>query len=162
MADLDWDAVQCFFDAGLMGALPDLHVPDTSVEDWQSVLDLVKEEGWRSEYAEGLAMLPAPPAQVVLSRPAHAECAQVSVWLTPAMVVIFRFYAQDRIDFDIDVRVFHRQEDLDVFCQFLTVLGRRLGKPVLMDAEGGDGSHPVLGYVPAQDRVVQLAEPSVR
>ncbi|MCD0446385.1 hypothetical protein LO763_22475 [Glycomyces sp. A-F 0318] len=159
MADLRWEKMRYCFDPELMGALPDLHVPSTSTADWQAVLDLVREREWTHEYTEGRSVLSVPSAQTVLSRPADAECAQLRVWLTPVMVAIFRFYAEDRIDFDIDLRVFRGQADLDVFCEFLTVLGQRLGKPVLMDAEGGDGKHSVLGYSPTHDRVVCFVEP---
>jgi hypothetical protein len=95
----------------------------------------------------------------VLSRPVDAESAQLSVWLTAEMVAIFRFYSADTIDFDVDLREIQGQERFDMFCEFLTAIGRRLGKPVLMDAEGGDGSHPVLGFAVEQDRIVLLAEP---
>ena len=37
-------------------------------------------------------------------------------------------------------------------------IGRRLGKPVLMTPEG-DSGYPVLGFDPAADRVVLLADP---
>ncbi|MFK0262602.1 hypothetical protein ACIQU1_14850 [Streptomyces angustmyceticus] len=50
---------------------------------------------------------------------------------------------------------------LDVFCGFLQEIGRRLGKPVLMDLEG-DCGHPVLGFDVEADRVVLLTEPLVR
>ncbi|WP_265584281.1 hypothetical protein [Streptomyces acidicola] len=39
MPDLLWDDVKNFFEPDLMGSLPDVRVPDTSVEDWQAVLD---------------------------------------------------------------------------------------------------------------------------
>jgi hypothetical protein len=41
VADLLWDDVKCFFDLDSMGSLPDVRVPNTSVEDWQAVLDLI-------------------------------------------------------------------------------------------------------------------------
>lgn len=47
-----------------------------------------------------------------------------------------------------------------MFCGFLREIGRGLGKPVLMDPEGGYG-HPVLGFDVEADRVVLLAEPLV-
>ncbi|WP_211277702.1 hypothetical protein [Couchioplanes caeruleus] len=53
------------------------------------------------------------------------------------------------------------QERLEVFCGFLREIGRRLGKPVLMDSEFGYG-HPVLGFDVEADRVVLLAEPLAR
>ncbi|MGX1548164.1 hypothetical protein [Streptomyces adustus] len=48
-----------------------------------------------------------------------------------------------------------------MFCDFLREIGRRPGKPVLMDPEG-DSGHPVLGFDVDADRVVALAEPLVR
>ncbi|MFD7322412.1 hypothetical protein ACFV9D_15200 [Streptomyces sp. NPDC059875] len=159
MADLLWDDVRGFFDPDLMGALPDVLVPGTSVEDWQAVLDLVDARGWKHQYSEGASVLRVPRAEAVLSRPADVECPQLRVWLAADVLVIFRFHSADEIDFDVDLRQLQGQERLDLFCGFLTAIGRRLGKPVLMDAEGGDGSHPVLGFEVDSDRVRLLAEP---
>ncbi|MFD8261601.1 hypothetical protein ACFV19_22295 [Streptomyces griseoluteus] len=161
MADLLWDDVSCFFDPDLMGALPDLRVPDASVEDWQAVLDLVEARGWQFQYSEGETVLPVPRAETVLSRPADAECPNLRVWPTVDVLAIFRFHDDDEIDFDVDLRELQGQERLDVFCDFLREVGRRLGKPVLMDPEG-DYGHPVLGFDIEADRVVLLAEPLVR
>ncbi|WP_198667736.1 hypothetical protein [Glycomyces dulcitolivorans] len=162
MNDLRWNDVRGFFDPDLMGALPDLLVPGASVEDWQAVLDLVEERGWKHQYSERTEALPVPPAEVVLARPADAESAQLSVWLHAEVLAIFRFYSSDAIDFDVNLRELQGQDRLDLFCEFLSTIGRRLAKPVLMDAEGGDNAHPVLGYVVEHDRVVRLAEPFAR
>lgn len=161
MADLGWDDVSCFFDPDLMGSLPDLRVPDASVEDWQAVIDLVEARGWRCQYSEGETVLPVPRAETVLARPADAECPNLRVWPTADVLAIFRFYDADEIDFDVDLRELQGQERLDVFCDFLREIGRCLGKPVLMDPEGAYG-HPVLGFDVETDRVVILAEPLVR
>ncbi len=143
-----------------MGSLPDLRVPDASVEDWQAVLDLVEARGWKCQYSEGETVLPVPRAESVLSRPADAECADLRVWPTADVLAIFRFHDDEVIDFDVDLRELQGQERLDVFCGFLREIGRRLGKPVLMDPEG-DYGHPVLGFDVEADRVVLLAEPLV-
>lgn len=161
VADLLWDDVSCFFDPDLMGSLPDLRVPDASVEDWQAVLDLVEARGWQRQYSEGETVLPVPRAETVLSRPADAECPNLRVWPTADVLAIFRFQDDDEIDFDVDLRELQGQERLDVFCDFLREIGRGLGKPVLMDPEG-DRGHPVLGFDIEADRVVLLAEPLVR
>ncbi|MGW8570608.1 hypothetical protein [Streptomyces niveus] len=161
MADLLWDDVSCFFDPDLMGSLPDVRVPGASVEDWQSVLDLVVERGWKCQYSEGEAVLPMPRAEVVLARPADAECPNLRVWPVAGVLAIFRFYADDEIDFDVNLRELQGQERLDVFCGFLREIGRHLGKPVLTDPESDPG-HPVLGFDVEIDRVVLLAEPLVR
>ncbi|GGT34134.1 hypothetical protein GCM10010271_42830 [Streptomyces kurssanovii] len=104
VTDLLWDDVSCFFDPDLMGSLPDVRVPDTSVTDWQAVLDLVVEKGWRCQYSEGETVLPVPRAEGVLSRPAEAECPELRVWPTADVLAIFRFHADDEVDFDVDLR----------------------------------------------------------
>ncbi|CCK25070.1 hypothetical protein BN159_0691 [Streptomyces davaonensis JCM 4913] len=156
MADLLWDDVSAFFDPHSTGSLPDLSVPGTTVEDWQAVLDLVQAQGWTHEYFEGETRLPLPPAETVLSRPPDAECPSLRVWPVAEVLAIFRFYWDEEIDFDVDLRELQGQERLDVLCGFLRAIGRRLGKPVLMDPEGCHG-HPVLGFDVAADRVVLLA-----
>ncbi|MFE5812877.1 hypothetical protein ACFQ6S_05545 [Streptomyces sp. NPDC056479] len=161
MADLLWDDVSDFFDPDLMGPLPDVRVPDASVEDWQTVLDLVVEKGWKCRYCEGGTVLPMPRAEPVLARPADAEFPDLRVWPTADVLAIFRFHAADEVDFDVDLRELQGQERIDVFCGFLREIGRRLGKPVLMDPQG-DYGHPVLGFDVDADRVVVLADPLAR
>ncbi|MET9087038.1 hypothetical protein ABZX77_35085 [Streptomyces sp. NPDC004237] len=156
MADLLWDDVKRFFDLELVGSLPDVRVPNASVEDWQEVLDLVAEQGWTCQYAEGQTVLAVPRAETVLSRPAGTEFPELRVWPTADVLAIFRFQADDEVDFDVDLRELQGQDRLDVFCDFLREIGRRLGKPVLMDPEG-DYGHPVLGFDVQADRVVLLA-----
>ncbi|MFG1805020.1 hypothetical protein [Streptomyces sp. NPDC049040] len=161
MADLLWNDVKHFFDPDLMGSLPDVRVPDASVEDWQAVLDLVAEKGWECRYSEGDAVLPVPRAETVLSRSADAECPNLRVWPTAEVLAIFRFYAAGEIDFDVDLRDLQGPGRLDVFCGFVGDIGRHLGKPVLMDPEGDPG-HPVLGFDVEAQRVVVFAEPPDR
>ncbi|MFD5323541.1 hypothetical protein [Streptomyces sp. NPDC127092] len=157
MTDLLWDDVECFFDPDLMGALPDVRVPGASVEEWQAVLDLVGERGWKHQYSEGELVLPVPRAEDVLSRPSDAECPALRVWPTADVLAIFRFHTDQEVDFDLDLRELQGQDRLDVFCGFLREIGRRLGKPVLMDPEGDPG-RPVLGFDVEADRVVVLAK----
>lgn len=59
-----WDDVKCFFDPDMMGSLPGVRVPDASVEDWQAVLDLVAEQGWKCQYSEGETVFPVPRSTV--------------------------------------------------------------------------------------------------
>lgn len=160
MPDLLWDDVRNFFDPDLMGALPDVSVAGTSAEDWQAVFDLVRSSGWAWEYSEGGVAAPLPCAAEVLSRPADAETADLRVWPVPGVLAIFRPFSADEIDFDVDLRELQGQAGVDTLCGFLRAIGRRLGKPVAMTAEG-DYGNPVLGYDPAADRVVLLADPQL-
>lgn len=160
MSDLLWDEVKEYFDPHGpygMGALPDVRVPRTSADDWQAVLDLVVERGWTHEYLEGDKPLPLRRAAPVLARPSDAECPQLRVWPTEKVLAIFRFLAEEEIDFDVDLRDLQGQDRLDLFCDFLRAIGRRLGKSVFVDPEG-DYGHPFLAFDVAADRVVFLAE----
>lgn len=160
MAELVWDEVRSFFDPDLMGGLPDVHVPDTSVADWQTVLDLIGSSGWNWELTVDCSTTGLPSAEALFARPADAELPSIRVWPIPEVLTIFRPWFGDgsTIDFDVDLTELQGQERLDMFCGFLATVGRRLGKAVLMSAEGSC-EHPVLGFDPTADRVVLLAEP---
>lgn len=104
MTDLLRDDVSSFFDPDLMGTQPDVRVPNTSVENWQAVLDLVAEKSWKCQYSEGETVLPVPRAEAVLSRPAYAECPDLRVWEADDVLTIFRFHTDDEVDFDVELR----------------------------------------------------------
>ncbi|MFJ2665802.1 hypothetical protein ACIO14_15770 [Nocardia fluminea] len=158
MSDLLWKEVKNFFDPNLMGTLPDLWVPDVTVADWQGVFDLVQSSGWPWDYLEGDTVRPLPPAAEVLPPPADAEYIRLRVWPAPGVQVTFWPMSATAIDFDVDLRELQGQAGVDTLCDFVCVIGRRLGKPVLMSAEGQYG-YPLLGFDPAADRVVLLADP---
>ncbi|WP_404870740.1 hypothetical protein ACI1MP_00065 [Kitasatospora griseola] len=155
MPDLMWDDVRNFFDPDLMGALPDVCVEGATVEDWQAVFDLVRSSGWAWEYLEGGVAGPLPSAVEVLARPADAVTVDLRVWPAPDVLAVFRPWSADEIDFDVDLRELQDQAGVDILCGFLAAVGRRLGKQVVMTAEG-DYGHPVLGFDPAADRVVAI------
>ncbi|MEU8949366.1 hypothetical protein [Streptomyces sp. NPDC048489] len=158
MPDLLWDDVRNFLDPDLMGALPDVSVAGTSVDDWQAVFDLAGSGGWRWEYSEGCVRRPLPSAQEVLSRPVDADAALLKVWPVADVQVNFWPMSPGEIDFDVDLRELQGQEGVDVLCGLLGTIGRRLGRAVLMTGEG-DRGRPVLGFDPRADCVVVLADP---
>ncbi|WP_331760100.1 hypothetical protein OG285_36205 (plasmid) [Streptomyces sp. NBC_01471] len=157
MPDLLWDDVKNFFDPNLMGTLPDVSIADASVDDWQAVLDLVRSRGWTCEYSEDGAALWLPRAERMLARGVEASV-MLRVWPVPGVLAIFRPYAADSIDFDVDLRELQGQARLNVLCSFLRVIGRAMSKPVLFAPETDPG-HPVIGFDVEADRVVLLADP---
>jgi hypothetical protein len=74
------------------------------VENWQEVLDLVVEKGWKCQYCEGERVLPVPRAETVLAGPADADCPELRVWPAADVLAIFRLHADDELDFDVDLR----------------------------------------------------------
>ncbi|MEV6071611.1 hypothetical protein AB0L82_34150 [Nocardia sp. NPDC052001] len=159
MPDLQWDDVEELLDPNRIGSLPDVYVQEASVEDWQAVFDLIRTQGWAWEYYEGDRKRELPAAVDVLSRPADADCVTLRVWPISNVQMIFRPWLGE-IDFDVDLRQLQGQAGVDVLCDVLCAIGRRLGKPVLMCSEfdSFDSRSPVLGFDPAADRVVLLAD----
>lgn len=152
MSDLLWEDVQVWFDLDLNGTLPDVHVPATTVEDWRALVDLVQSEGWEFAYLVdgGARPLPATVEEMLSLREAGV---QLNVWPVPGVLAIFWLYEAEQLDFDVDLRELQGQSQLDVLCRFLSTIGRRLRKSVLMTPEGF-GNEPVLGYDVEADRVV--------
>ncbi|WP_238010254.1 hypothetical protein KZZ52_53235 [Dactylosporangium sp. AC04546] len=157
MPDLVWDDVRAWFDPEVNGVLPDVCVPDTTVADWQAVVDLVRSRGWAYEYSEN-GEVRRMPGQVedMLSRGAEAGV-MLKVWPAPQVLAIFRPWSADRIDFDVDLRELQGQERLDVLCGLFRAIGRRLAKPVLMSPEGLK-AQPVIGYRVEIDRVAVVTQ----
>ncbi|WP_405097907.1 hypothetical protein [Micromonospora sp. NBC_01412] len=153
MSDLLWEDVQVWFDLDLNGTLPDVHVPETTVEDWRALVDLVRSEGWQLAYLVDGGARPLPAAVEDMLSLREEVGVQLNVWPAPGVLAIFRLYEAEQIDFDVDLRELQGQQQLDVLCRFLTTIGRRLRKSVLMTPEGL-GNEPVLGYDVEADRVV--------
>ncbi|GAA4525162.1 hypothetical protein [Amycolatopsis samaneae] len=61
--------------------------------------------------------------------------------------------AEDRIDFDVDLRELQGQDRLDLFCGFLRAIGTCLAKPVSMATEGGGPGEVFLRFDPVADEV---------
>ncbi|MEV4583238.1 hypothetical protein AB0K16_59540 [Nonomuraea jabiensis] len=165
MPDLLWDDVKVLFDPEINGALPDVVVEGTTVEDWQVLLDLVGARGWQYAYSVGgeqmelISAVGMAEAAYAGSSPEPRVTPELRVWPIADMLIIFRMYQIESIDFDVDLRELQGQEGLDVLVDFFCLIGRRLGKSVLMSAEGSPG-HPNLGFDVDADRVVLMADPN--
>lgn len=79
------------------GALPDLFIPDATVEDWQAVLDLVTASGWRWQFEIGTTEQSLPTAASVFARRDGDETAVLKVWPQSGVLAIFRLYAETEV-----------------------------------------------------------------
>ncbi|TYB60694.1 hypothetical protein FXF51_31310 [Nonomuraea sp. PA05] len=167
MPDLLWDEVKDLFDPELNGALPDVVVEETTVEDWQALLDLVRARRWPHAYSVGgePAELVSAAAMVVSADgggvPELAVTPELHVRPIPEVLLIFRMYQPESIDFDVDLRELQGQERLNLLVDVLRAIGRHLGKSVSMSAEHSPG-HPDLAFDVEADRVILLADPARR
>ncbi|MEU6711303.1 hypothetical protein ABZ897_07440 [Nonomuraea sp. NPDC046802] len=162
--DLLWDDVKHLFDPQLNLALPDVVVEETTVDDWQALVDLVGSEGWRHAYSLGGEPMGFPSAAGMAAAASGTSESRLTpelrVWPVPEIQMVFRMYQPETIDFDVDLRELQGQERLNVLVDVLRAIGRRLGKSVLMYPEGS-GDRPDLGFDVEAGRVVLMADPGV-
>jgi hypothetical protein len=156
--DLLWDDVKSLFDPDANGTLPDVVVEGTTVEDWQVLLDLVQSRGWQYAYSLKGEPMELPSAAELVAAVSADATPELRVWPVPDVLVIFRVYQAESIDFDVDLRELQGQERLDVLVDVLRLIGQRLGKSVLMTPEGSP-DHPALGFDVEADRVVLMVDP---
>ncbi|MEV4291216.1 hypothetical protein AB0K40_37400 [Nonomuraea bangladeshensis] len=159
MPDLKWDDVKVLFDPEVNGVLPDVVVERTTVEDWQLLLDLVREQGWQYAYSVDGEPTELTSAAAMAEATHPGETPELRVWPINDMLLIFRMYQVESIDFDVDPSELQGQERLDVLMDVFRLIGRRLGKSVLLSAEG-DLGHPYLGFDVDADRTVLLVDPN--
>jgi hypothetical protein len=137
-----------------------------TLTDWETLLRLIRSQGWRCEYELREQMLPPPPSAADLFTADHDGWLRtLHVWPDPAMWWTVRLASPDEIDSDVSLFEIQGQERLDAFCGFLRTLGKTLDKRVLVYAEGDHSPEgypsypPMMAYELADDQVVFLAHP---
>ncbi|MEV0581288.1 hypothetical protein [Nonomuraea sp. NPDC050310] len=137
--------------------MPDVVIERTTVDDWQTLIDLVRTRGWRHAYSLSGKPKRLPAAAEMVAAAAEGKASELRVWPVPDVLAIFRVYRAVSIDFDVDLRELQGQERLDILVAFLKAIGRALGKSVLMTPEGC--GRPDLGFDVAADRAVRMSDP---
>jgi len=118
------------------GALRDLLVLETSMDDWQRLIDFIGTQTTKITYAENGKTLPPRTSAVdyfrsEVERPSRSMRFQIA-----GMDFHCHFFEVDRIEIDIDPRQIVGRLALDSLLDFMFSLGRRLGKDVLLSDEG--------------------------
>jgi len=156
LADLKWgDVREDWVDDG---GLPDVLVQDATSDDWDRVLDVVRDRGWPTRYSvDGdVASMPGNVSPIFEIR--HDKSVRWEVRPHPDVAVNCHFFAIEEIGFDVSPREVVDEETFDAFCEFVTAIGRALGKPVDVTADGAP-SDVFMRYEPAADRLVRVPPP---
>ncbi len=160
MHDLRWDDVKDWFNPYENGSVPDVSVPDTTLDDWETLLKLIRSQGWPCEYdyRDQRHPLHASAPELFVPDP-ERRIRTLWVWPDPNLEWIVRPWVPSEIVGDVNLFEIQGQERLDVFCLLLRTLGTALGKRVLVHGEGTDDYPPMMAYEVDDDRVVFLAGP---
>lgn len=133
---LTWHDCKSVFTTPSEGILPDLRVFDTSLDDWQTIIDYLRHGDWLVEYREKGEIVPMPATIIDIQERADDTYPDIQV-SKDGLIVIFRFYDFSSIYFDIDRREFN-ENNLDTLFDLMREIGERVGKTVHLFPEGGD------------------------
>ena len=136
------------------GALLDAYVYGTTIEDWQLAIDAVLSLGWVTSYSEDGEPEAMPSVSEIFAR-SELVVAGWSIRPVNDMRINCHFFVPDEIEFDFCPREIVSQRHLDFVCDFISVLGRQVDKPVAVGIESSDPRPaPLMQYEPAADRIV--------
>ncbi|RZJ39720.1 MAG: hypothetical protein EON86_13885 [Brevundimonas sp.] len=133
---MDWARIEPLFDWD--GSWRDIYVLGTSAEDWRNALDAIRREcpnAMLRSADPALSPTPIPdPAPDV--RDMIGQGALLVIDLN-GIRVNCHFFDEAEIEFDIDPREIIGLEQVARLLEFMAILGKATGKPVLLTPENG-------------------------
>jgi hypothetical protein len=141
------------------GAFLDIYVVSTTVDEWQNLIETLRGPAWPSSYY--LDNEPAPMPSDVREIFAHREVAHCLWQIRPSNdhSINCNFFDEKEIEFSVDPRDIDTQRHLHTMCDFISTIGRTLGKPVLVCIESEPRPPELMRYEPTIDEVVASQGP---
>jgi hypothetical protein len=129
------------------GALRDIYVQDTTIDDWRGVFDMLR----RTYDLEFLVDSEprALPTTVDEAFAIQVTASPILRFRVGGIVVISHFFIAEEIDFDIHPSEVTSQAVLDELLGFLRRVGDTVGRAVILTHES-DGQHPFITYEPSR------------
>lgn len=118
------------------GTLRDIYVLSVDINAWQRVLDELRAGPYELTYFRD-GVLSELPLTAQDAFPDEKTCAQLLSIGFAGVLVNGHFFIPDEIEFDIDPREFHGQEQLDAVFEFMRLLSRATGKCAILTEENG-------------------------
>ena len=149
---MDWSEVKDDFERD--GALRDINVLDTGLDDWQIVLNHLRENYAPLEFRVNgdVSSLPLSVPDIFAL---HDKANTMLSFDVAAMRLNCFFFAANEIDFDLLPEDVQGQGALEALLSFIAVLGRLTQKVVVLSAEGLPDT-PILRFDPVSDAVSYL------
>ena len=116
------------------GSLIDMYVLDTTLEDWQRLLDFLLASPYALRYSRDGATEPLPDRIEVIF--AERSVANVALFIDESQLSLnCHFFAPDEIEFDLNPRAIDGQPRLVRMLDFMRALGSTLGKEIILTPE---------------------------
>ena len=116
------------------GSLLDIYILDTTMDDWQRLLDCLRDSMYELRYSVDDEALPLPErVEAIFARwPDAGPVLKIDV---PHLYVNCHFFITEMIEFDVDSRAVDGQSRLDRLVQFIGLVVESVGKEVLLAPE---------------------------
>lgn len=129
---VDWASVASEFEPE--GSLRDIYVFDTTLEDWQSILDAVRRADLQLRFFSDGG--PAQPPERIADVFAIQQHATASLHVIDSGVQMnCHFFTQDEVEFDIDPREISGPVQFDVVVRFMKLLADATQKVAVLTPE---------------------------
>lgn len=129
---IEWVKVAREFE--FTGSWRDIYVFGTTMPDWQAALDALRQSSMQLSYfRRGQSTALPTRAEDAFPQEGHADrllSAQVA-----GLTLNCHFFRDTEIEFDLDPREVHGQEQLDALTTFMHLLADACGKPAVLTEE---------------------------
>jgi hypothetical protein len=116
------------------GALRDIYILGTTIDDWQAVWTFLCGEGERLAFTvDGIAQEPPDAIDDIFARRGETGC--LAAYRLGGQVLNCHFFDIGEIEFDLSPRDVDGPEAVDTLVQFMGALGRVTAKPVILTME---------------------------
>ena len=128
----DWASLASDFSPD--GSLRDIYIFDTTVEDWQAIVDRVRRADVTLRFfVDGeTAQLPERVADVFAIQQRATPSLRIE---TDGIGINCHFFARDEVEFDVDPREILGPAKLDVVVRFMKLLSETVRKAVVLTHE---------------------------
>lgn len=133
----NWNDIKWIFEPN--GSLRDLYVQETSIEDWEKIIDLLNEKYqvkyWKSESDEYVFQIDKEYSiAYFLDETGEMEFRHIKIQLG-SVQMNFYFFLVEQIEFDIDPKEINSIDDFEQIENFMIDVSRILGKQITLTEE---------------------------
>ena len=131
---MNWEQYQTEFECD-DGSLRDIYIFETSLDDWQKLLDFIREGLYTFEYkVDGNAVALPERASTIFECENYGRLLSVNVG---NLLLNCHFFTADEIEFDLDPREVKGERELEDLFDFLRRLCRISSKQTVLTPENG-------------------------
>ena len=129
---IEWEDVAREFE--FTGSWRDIYVFGTTMSDWQAALDALRRSSMQLSYFRG-GQATALPARVQDAFPDQGQADRLLRAQVAGVTLNCHFFSDTEIEFDMDPREVHGQEQLDALTTFMQLVADACGKPAVLTEE---------------------------